>query len=121
MAASDHLNGLLFHGTAHQFKEGDVILPASKAGVKSNWGAKSKNNPNFAHATENLESARYFASVASIGKEGAVPRVYQVEPVNPETAQWHEKRFAGGKGGYSTYREHISPDGYKVLREYPAD
>ena len=119
MAASDHLNELLFHGTAHPFQEGDIILPANKAGVETNWGRKSKNDPNLAHATGDVESARYFASVASLGKEGAVPRVYQVEPVNQETAQWREKRFAGGSGGFSVIREHVSTEGYKVIKEHP--
>lgn len=116
MPASEHLNDALFHGTAHPFKKGDIILPAKQAGVPTNWGAKSKNDPNLAHATDNMESAQYFARVASIGAEKKRARVYQVEPVNPETAQWREKRFAGGKGGYSSIREHVSPEGYRVVK-----
>lgn len=120
MPASEHLNESLFHGTAHPFKKGDVILPAKAAGVPTNWGAKSKNDPNLAHATDSMESAQYFASVASMigsfGTDKKRARVYQVEPVNPETAEWREKKFAGGKGGSSTIREHVSPEGYRVIK-----
>lgn len=116
MAAGDHLNEELFHGTAQRFKKGDVILPASQTGVRPNWGAKSKNDPNLAHATESLDSARYYASVSALIKSGRA-RVYQVEPVNPESAGWVEKRFAGGKGGVSTLREHTSAEGYRVLKQ----
>jgi len=116
MAANEHLNEALFHGTGRQFKKGDVILPANKAGVETNWGAKSKNDPNMAYATDDLDSAKYFARVASIPDQKARPRVYQVEPVNPESAQWTEKKFAGGRGGSSTIREHVSPEGYRVVQ-----
>lgn len=116
MAASDHLNETLFHGTGYKFKKGEVILPAAQAKVRSNWGAASKNDPNYAYATDDLEQAKYFASVASLFKEGRQPRVYQVEPVNPETAGWREKKFAGGRGGSSTFREHASSEGYRVVK-----
>lgn len=116
MAAQDHLNEELFHGTAKRFKKGDVILPASQTGAKQNWGAKSKNNPNLAHATNNLDSARYYASVAALLNRSGRARVYQVEPINPESAGWTEKSFSGGKGGASTLREHTSAEGYRVLR-----
>jgi hypothetical protein len=120
MAANEHLNEALFHGTGRKFKKGEIVLPASKAGVKQNWGAKSKNDPNVAHATDSLDSAKYFASVASLvsstSDKTARARVYQVEPVNPESANWTEKRFAGGKGGASSLREHTSAEGYRVVK-----
>jgi len=116
MAASDHLNETLFHGTGYKFKKGEVILPAAQGEVERNWGAKSKNDPNYAYATDDLEQAKYFASVASLLGEGRRPRVYQVEPVNPKTAGWREKRFAGGKGGSSSFREHASSEGYRVIK-----
>ena len=116
MSASDHLNETLFHGTAYKFKKGEVILPAAQVEVERNWGAKSKNDPNYAYATDDLEQAKYFASVASLFGEGRQPRVYQVEPVNPDSAGWREKKFAGGKGGSSTFREHASSEGYRVVK-----
>lgn len=116
MAASDHLNETLFHGTGYKFKKGEVILPAAQVEVERNWGAKSKNDPNYAYATDDLEQAKYFASVASLFGEGRQPRVYQVEPVNPDSAGWREKKFAGGKGGSSTFREHASSEGYRVVK-----
>lgn len=116
MAASEHLNEVLFHGTASKFKKGDIILPAKKTGVERNWGAKSKNDPNYAYAIDDLDSAKYFASVASLSGGDRRPRVYQVEPVNPETSGWREKKFAGGKGGSSTFREHASSEGYRVVK-----
>lgn len=116
MAASDNLNEELFHGTARRFKKGELILPASQTGARQNWGAKSKNNPNLAHATDSLDSAQYYASVAALTNRSGRARVYQVEPVNPESSGWTEKRFAGGKGGASTLREHTSAEGYRVLK-----
>lgn len=118
MAASEHLNETLFHGTAHRFKKGDVILPAKLANAKQNWGAKSKNDPNLAHATNDIDSAKYFASVAKLmnQNDSSRARVYQVEPVNPETAQWRDKKFAGGAGGSSSIREHVSSEGYRVVK-----
>jgi len=109
MASSDHLNEQLFHGTAQKFKVGDIILPASQAGVRQNWGAKSKNDPNKAYATDQLDSAKYYARVANIGDTGK-PRVYQVEPVNPESAGWTETKFRDG-----VLRQHVSTEGYRVL------
>ena len=122
MPASDHLNPQLFHGTAHRFKKGEVILPANLANVPQNWGAASKNDPNLAHATSNLDSAKYFANVAKAIQgmrrqdDSLRARVYQVEPVNPQTAQWRDKKFAGGRGGSSAIREHVSSEGYRVVK-----
>ena len=122
MAAHEHLNPQLFHGTAHRFKKGEVILPANLANVPQNWGAASKNDPNLAHATSNLDSAKYFASAAKAVQDlrrqdvSLRARVYQVEPVNPQTARWRDKKFAGGRGGFSTIREHVSSEGYRVVK-----
>lgn len=116
MAASDHLNEILFHGTGYKFKKGDVILPASQAKVSTNWGAKSKNDPNYAYATDDIEQAKYFAATASLFDKSRHPRVYQVEPVNPDTAGWREKKFAGGRGGSQSFREHASSEGYRVVK-----
>lgn len=109
MASSDHLNEQLFHGTGRKFKVGDVILPASKTGVRQNWGAKSKNDPSKAYATDELDSAKYYARVSSLSSEGT-PRVYQVEPLNPDTAGWTETKFRDG-----ILRQHVSTEGYRVV------
>jgi len=108
---------VLFHGTAHKFKKGDVVLPASRIDVERNWGAKSKNDPNYAYATNDVEQAKYFADVASFLRKNCYARVYQVEPVNPDTADWREKRFSGGRGGSQSFVEHASPDGYRVVKQ----
>ena len=112
MSASESLNETLFHGTSGRFKPGDIILPASKAGVKQNWGAKSKNDPNLAYATDSLDSAKYYADVSKLWNESptARSRVYRVEPVNTESAKWTETKFREG-----TLRQHVSSEGYRVL------
>lgn len=113
MSASEHVNETLFHGTSRRFKAGDLILPPSQSGATRNWGAKSKNDPNLAYATDNLQDAQYYGSVSMIGnkRSDARTRVYQVEPVNPETAGWVETKFRDG-----SLRQHTSPEGYRVVR-----
>lgn len=113
MSASDHINETLFHGTSRRFKVGDVVLPAQQTGATQNWGSKSKNNPKVAYATDSMDSAQYYASVSKLMNDHSTARsrVYQVEPVNPETAQWEEKKYRDG-----TLRQHTSPEGYKVVR-----
>ena len=113
MSASDHINETLFHGTSRRFKVGDVVLPAQQTGVPQNWGVKSKNNPKVAYATDSMDSAQYYARVSKLMNDHptARSRVYEVEPVNPETAQWEEKKYRDG-----TLRQHTSPEGYKVVR-----
>ena len=117
MAASDHLNEPLFHGTAQKFKVGDVITPASVSGVRQNWGAKSKNDPKLAYATDQPESAKYYARVASLmantEPSGARARVYEVEPVNPQEARWVNTKF-----GNESLRQHVSSEGYRVVRRH---
>lgn len=113
MASSEHLNETLFHGTSRRFKAGDLILPPSQTGAQRNWGAKSKNDPNLAYATDSVEDARYYGAVSMIGnkRSDARTRVYEVEPVNPETAGWTETKFRDG-----SLRQHTSPEGYRVVR-----
>lgn len=120
MSASESLNEILFHGTSRRFKAGDVILPPEKTGVAQNWGAKSKNDPKSVYATDDLPRARYYANVSTFNNKGTDPsaqsRVYQVEPVNPQEARWQVKKFAGGAGGSSSTREHVSSEGYRVVK-----
>ena len=122
MAASDHLNGPLFHGTSQKFKVGDVILPAETAGVRQNWGAKSKNDPKLAYATDQLDSAKYYARVSQSLAEtrdpesGPKAHVYQVEPVNPEEARWVDTKF-----GKESLRQHVSSEGYRVVKRHWTD
>jgi len=113
MSASEHVNETLFHGTSRRFKPGDVVLPASQTGSKQNWGAKSKNDPNLAYATGELESAKYFSAVSALmdTSKASRMRVYQVEPVNHDTATWQNKKFREG-----SIREHVSPEGYRVVK-----
>lgn len=113
MPAHEHLNEVLFHGTSRKFKVGDLILPPSQTGARQNWGAKSKNDPNLAYATDSIESARYYGSVSKLFNKSpdARTRVYQVEPVNPETAGWTETKFRDG-----SLRQHTSSEGYRVVR-----
>ena len=113
MSASEHINESLFHGTSRKFKTGDLILPPAQTGAQRNWGAKSKNDPNLSYATDDLETAKYYGSVSKImdTSPDARTRVYQVEPVNPETAGWTETKFRDG-----SLRQHTSSEGYRVIR-----
>lgn len=113
MPASDHVNESLFHGTSRKFKTGDLILPPAQSGATRNWGAKSKNDPNLAYATDSLENAKYYGSVSKLlnDRPDARTRVYEVEPVNPETAGWTDTKFRDG-----SLRQHTSSEGYRVVR-----
>jgi len=115
MPAKDALNKDLFHGTHRVFKPGDVILPASAAGVHQNWGEESSNNAEVAHATDDITNARFYAGVSRFNNRkdpSARARVYQVEPVNPEEARWQEKPMSND----TTVREHVSSEGYRVVK-----
>ena len=75
MAASDHINQALFHGTSAQLNVGDVIEPRS---MNYNVGAPA------AWASNNPELAKYYAyEKMGIDKVKTAP-VYQVEPVDKE-------------------------------------
>lgn len=116
MAASDSLNQSLFHGTHRRFKPGDVILPATGAGVRPNWGRKSKNDPELAYSTPDMDTAQYFAKTAHfLNRENRTSRarVYEVAPVNPENTEWSQ---LGKTDTGDPIMQQASREGYRVIR-----
>ena len=70
MAASDHLNKALFHGTASEIR-GGVVKP-------SVWGSLGAG----AYATDNLKEAEKYASKAAADEGRLFGTVYEVEPLS---------------------------------------
>lgn len=97
MAASDHLNQPLFHGTTFRYghlKRGDIIKPGSAIDADVNHDPSSFPDAHYwAHATPSLREARNYAEWAAdgateanmeddrMGKKPYKPHVFQVEPV----------------------------------------
>lgn len=77
MSGADHLNKTLFHGTAHEFKPGEIVEPQDERG---------------AFATTEIIDARYWAHKAMQSRGGTRGYVYEVQPVKPGDA----KRYPGG-------------------------
>lgn len=67
------------------FKPGDVVLPVSHTGAEPNSTKNLRINRNLAHATTDLEAAKFHAGVSIVGKRSNPDiraRVFQVEPVD---------------------------------------
>jgi len=85
MAAKDHLNKQLFHGTNVPFVSGEVIVPMGNIG--QDWQDAFPEAGNYAHATIDPVYARVFAMRAhesfgsDIGNESK-PRVFRVRPLS---------------------------------------
>lgn len=79
----------LFHGSEQDFSPGDVIEPRSK---------------DYAHATTGLHTARVFGS-----------KVYEVEPVDPNSVWDRKMKHTGGE----THYERLSESGYRVKGVVP--
>jgi len=128
MSASDKLNEALFHGKSHRFKPGDLILPPEQSGKRSEWEHVSGNVTKNAFATPNISDAMHFAKSSFIfkrtqySKEGiprinrmARPRVYEVEPLNPESLKTRTSSYADNDSVYK-YTDVKSPEGFRVVR-----
>jgi len=94
MAASDHLSKVLFHGSTHPFKKGDIVLP-KKGGV--------------AWATTDRAFAKGWAAERST--KGGKPQVFIVEPVD------HTEVKATNKKHEMSSDIHISTKGFRVLKK----
>lgn len=80
MAASDHLNPKLFHGTAHPFKEGELVTSAESRNVEVNEHRKDvMKDAGYVYATTDRNEAARFASVQA-ERAGAEPLIFEVEP-----------------------------------------
>ena len=97
MAASEHLNQPLFHGTTFRYghlKRGDIIKPAKDIDAPTNHDPNEvPESANWAHAVSDLKWARNYANWTAngpteanyaddlMGKKPFKPHVFQVEPV----------------------------------------
>lgn len=97
MAAKDHLNQTLFHGTTFRYghiKKGDIIQPASAINAEPYHDPSLYTDAEYwAHATTDLSTARNYANWAANGvhegflEDGRLrssykPHVFQVEPIS---------------------------------------
>lgn len=106
MAASDHINPRLFHGTTHPFQAGDIVEPRSRNIM-----------PQVAFASDDESLARTYAGILAdkgvtgggirMGQTGPA-RVFEVEPVDPEENLTYH---GWGKGIYTSRK------GFRVTRE----
>ena len=79
----------LFHGSDHDFSPGDIVEPRTEE---------------HAYATTGLHTARAFGG-----------KVYEVEPVDPNSVWDRQMRHAGGE----THYERLSASGYRVKGVVP--
>ena len=109
MSAQDNLSYALFHGTTADLKPGDMVRPAKSIGKSRHW---KSGKSDVAYATEDADTAKYFAEIASI--RGGEPKVYEVEPVG-ETSL---RNLSTSKKKYApAIIEHQSTEGFKVKRK----
>ncbi len=106
MPARDAINRELFHGTHVDFKPGDLVLPLSHTGAEPVSTRNLRINKHLAHASTDINEAKEWAGKSAVGKtsDGTTrARVYQVEPVDPDTLR--------EKGSTVS-----SPFGFKVVK-----
>jgi hypothetical protein len=96
MAANEHLNKALFHGTSAFLKEGDVVEP------RTQWGNDSKE----AYATAHYPSAAFYAGSRASDKQRLFGMVYEVEPLDAAEVQ-------KGEVGRESY---VSKKGFRVKK-----
>jgi hypothetical protein len=108
---ADFKASALFHGTAHPFKEGDIVLPAKTAGVYSYWKAADPEGKvvdldvdEKAYATPSLDWARKFAKVDS----HTPGYVFEVEPLDNDEVET--------KPG-TDYDEVKSRKGFRIVKQ----
>lgn len=111
MAASDHLNQQLFHGS-YQDIEGGKVMPAAQAGKRVNF--LNLSNPATAYATETEEIGWKMADIGSyrgLLRDKGVPqrtRVYEVAP-HPAMRMGDYHSDSPDFGGEQDLREWTAP------------
>ena len=98
MAASDHLNKELFHGTTAGIPIGGVVKPADE-------------EEGFAYATPDIELARKFAKWGSERGGTLFGTVYKVKPLSkyPQVEEYRPHFYA------DHFTEVMDPKGFEVL------
>jgi hypothetical protein len=95
----------LYHGSPHEFAEGDVVTPKTKR---------------IAHATQSWRDAYGFSHRADASGVSQPSNVYAVTPVDTEDkdATWVQPMKYSRKGS----TEVVSSKGFRVLKKiHPAD
>lgn len=116
MAASNHINTRLFHGTTQHFKTGDVILPASSINPDVHREGRTKNNAlDRAWAAPNPNSARMYSRARSSSKGELFGYVYEVEPVD-----WNESETDNSMDYSKSESMDVSSyRGHGVVNDFP--
>lgn len=99
MAASDHLNKALFHGTAAGIPIGGVVKPADE-------------EEGFAYATPDIELARRASRWRAKGDGTLFGTVYQVKPLSkyPQVEEYRPNYQ-----NFGPFTEVMDPKGFEVL------
>jgi len=82
MAASDHLSGQFFHGTAHPFKEGDILKPHTTLHGPSTGSHVYITSEGMADEYANM-AIDQLSDMGKLNPKIHKPRVFQVEPLGP--------------------------------------
>ena len=97
MAAHEHLNPQLFHGSQHRFEPGDTVAPRA---TTANYREKGYTAEAPAYATTNKDRARAFG------------RVYEVEPHDWKEIVTEPDESTDDENQYISYDK-----GFKVIKE----
>lgn len=115
MAAYEHLNKILFHGTNVPFVAGDVVVPMGDIGQE--WKEEFPETVDYAHATTNPEYAQMFATRAHETDtdllDESKPRVFRVRPISKiEPDPTDPKESFRSKDGFEIIDLHVeaTPD-----------
>lgn len=129
MAAHEHLNKVLFHGSSDRFgklKKGDMIVSSSELGVDQHHESSSyPDAPYFAHATTDPETAAIYANWAAKGEHTnkklygeANPVVYMVNSNKNQNVDPEESNSIRSTEGFKVIGTYEDP---KLLPEWLRD
>ena len=74
----------LFHGTTHPFEVGDIVKPRLSSSGRREAFAGSDAELAYNYAVNKSKSGETGRGRKISGAKGAEPRVYKVEPLDPE-------------------------------------
>ena len=107
-----------FHGTTREDLE--EILPATHENHYGPVLFPADTNPEYAYATEVERDAWHYAEKAhAAGDAGTLPRVYEVEPINPDDVEEDEFYTPQGRPRSILEADRRSRSGWRVIREMP--
>lgn len=112
MAASDHLNETLFHGTITKhgvLNPGDVVVPrSSREDIKEKRGSLRHDIATHVFATTNFDDAKEYGR----SKQDDTPYNAVVYEVDPSGDMFEDDFHGEGWDGHS----YASPTGFRVKR-----